>query len=122
PVRDPLAIVRERLEADDLDGADQILSAERAHRDSVELQWLLGALAEKRGNALGALAHYHRATRIAPDRPETHAQLARILALTEQRDAACREARLALLHDPKSAVARAATDAAHCPRAKENHP
>ena len=112
----PLARARRLIDAGDLDGADRLLATERARGDGAQLQSLLGEAALLRGNRLGALAHFHRATRIAPDEADAHARLASMLALIGQRDAACREARTALDRDPRSSIARAATDAARCPK------
>ncbi len=112
--QDALAQARERLYAGDLDAAEKILKSERQRRDSAELQILLGDLAVDQMNPLGALAHYHRATLLAPEQAEAHARLAHHLAMTNQREAACKEARLALARDGKNAIARAAAAAAHC--------
>ena len=111
---DPLAVARRMLESGDLDGASRVLGAQRAARDGHEVQELLGQLALQRGNRLGALAHLHRATKIAPEEAVPHARLASLLALIGQREAACREAHLALARDPRNAVAHGAHAAARC--------
>jgi Flp pilus assembly protein TadD len=110
---DPLVQARRLLDRDDLDGAGRILDAERARHDGTDLQLLLGEVSLRRGNRLGALAHLHRATRLAPDNAEAHARLASLLRLLGQGEHACREARAALSRDPKSSIAIAAANG--CP-------
>jgi Flp pilus assembly protein TadD len=112
--RDPIAAARRLLAAGDLDGAGRVLAEARASSDGTDLQILLGEVALRRGNRLRALAHFHRATRLGAEQAEPHARLAGLLAQLGQRDAACKEARLALARDGKSAAARAAADAARC--------
>jgi tetratricopeptide (TPR) repeat protein len=110
PPPDVLTRARTALDADDLDEAGKLLAEARARGDSVDVQLLLGELAEKRGNRLEALAHLHRATRIAPDQAEPHARLASLLNLLGQAQAACREAKLALGRDGKNSLARVTSD------------
>lgn len=110
----PLEMARRLLNDDDLDSAERLLRRERATRDGLELQLLLGELEERQGNRLGALAHLHRATQLSPKQPEPHARLGALLALLGQREAACREVKMALDLDGKNSIARATADAAGC--------
>jgi hypothetical protein len=110
----PLEMARRFLNEDDLDSAERILRRERAARDGTELQLLLGELEQRQGHRLGALAHLHRATRLAPKQAEPHARLGALLALLGQREAACREVKMALDLDGKNSIARATADATGC--------
>ena len=56
----------------------------------------MSTLAEKRGNRLSALAHLHRATRLAPRDPAPRTRLAALLLRLGQTAEACRQARAAL--------------------------
>ncbi|HEX2569827.1 MAG TPA: protein kinase [Polyangia bacterium] len=110
----PLEMARRLLNADDLESAERILRRERGARDGTDLQLLLGDLEERQGNRLGALAHLHRATQLAPKQPDPHARLGALLALLGQREAACREVKMALDLDGKNSIARATAAAAGC--------
>jgi serine/threonine-protein kinase len=116
PPEAPLTTVTRLLATGDLDGADRLLAQLRAKGDSVELQESLSAAAERRGNRLGALAHLHRATRIAPKDAVARARLAALLVRLGQPAEACRQAQKALALDPK-VDARAVLAQARC---KEN--
>jgi serine/threonine-protein kinase len=80
----------------DLDGADRILTKLRQESDSAGVQQELSDVAERRGNRLSALAHLHRATRLAPRDPAPRARLASLLLRLGQPLEACRQARAAL--------------------------
>ena len=114
PVAEPLKLAHELIDHGDLDGAARILTAERRRQDGTEVHLLLGEVAQAQGNRLRALAHLHRATRLAPDQPDPHARLAALLALLGQREAACQEARLALRQSPEHPSARATLTVAKC--------
>jgi serine/threonine-protein kinase len=100
----------------DLDGADKLLKAARQESDSAELQEAMSEVAEQLGNRLGALAHMHRATSLAPDDPEPRARLAALLLRLGQPAEACRQARaaLALSGGPRSSAARSVLVHARC--------
>jgi serine/threonine-protein kinase len=117
PAKDALTVARGMLDLEDLDGAEEVLTKERAAHNSAALQIVLGDLEIKRSNRLGAQTHYFLATRLAPDEAEPHARLASYLAVVlGQREAACKEAKLALARDGKNAVARSV--ASRCPGLK----
>ena len=111
---DPLVEARRLLESDDFEGADKLLTHERTLHDSLELQLLMGDLAERRSNVVGALAHFAHAARLAPKRAEPHARLASLLVLLGQKKDACNQARAALALDAKNPSARAAATSAGC--------
>jgi serine/threonine protein kinase len=107
PATQPVAAVAEspivrgkRLLAEgDLDAADKILRSAREGADSSELQEAMSEVAEQLGNRLGALAHMHRAVRIAPEDPEPRGRLAALLLRLGQPVEACRQAKKALSQD-----------------------
>ena len=77
----------------------------------------MSEVAEQLGNRLGALAHLHRAIRLAaPDDAEPRARLGALLLRLGQPAEACRQARKALAIDagPRSSSARAVIAHAKC--------
>jgi serine/threonine-protein kinase len=102
----PLDTARRLMTNGDLDGAERLLTKLRQESDSAGVQEAMSALAEKRGNRLSALAHLHRATRLAPRDPAPRTRLAALLLRLGQTAEACRQARAALLlstQDPTDA-------------------
>jgi serine/threonine-protein kinase len=92
----PLDTARRLVASGDLDGAEKILDKLRHEDDSAAVQEMMSSCAEKRGNRLGALAHLHRATRLAPRDPAPRTRLAALLLRLGQPAEACRQARAAL--------------------------
>jgi eukaryotic-like serine/threonine-protein kinase len=92
----PLDTARRLASTGDLDGADRILAKLRQEADSAPVQEEMSNVAERRGNRLSALAHLHRATRLAPRDPAPRAELAALLLRLGQPLEACRQARAAL--------------------------
>jgi serine/threonine protein kinase len=104
------------LSEGDLDGADKVLRAARTQGDSPELQEAMSEVAEQLGNRLGALAHMHRATHLAPNDAEPRARLAALLLRLGQAAEACRQAQLALKLDAgaRATAARSVITHARC--------
>jgi serine/threonine protein kinase len=115
-VETPLVRAKKLIAEGDLDGADKVLRAARATGDSAELQEAMSEVAEQLGNRLGALAHMHRATRLAPGDAEPRARLAALLLRLGQPAEACRQAQLALKLDtgPRATAARSVITHARC--------
>jgi len=112
----PLLQGKRLLSEGDLDGADKVLRAARESNDSAELQEAMSEVAEQLGNRLGALAHMHRAIKLAPDDAEPRARLGALLLRLGQPAEACRQAKKALSLDagPRSSSARAVIAHAKC--------
>ncbi len=112
----PLVRGKPLLSEGDLDGADKVLRAARESSDSAELQEAMSEVAEQLGNRLGALAHMHRAIKLAPDDAEPRARLGALLLRLGQPAEACRQAKRALSLDagPRSSSARAVIAHAKC--------
>ncbi|HEY2745858.1 MAG TPA: serine/threonine-protein kinase [Polyangia bacterium] len=112
----PLVQGKRLLAEGDLDGADKVLRTARESTDSSELQEAMSEVAEQLGNRLGALAHMHRAIKLAPDDAEPRARLGALLLRLGQPAEACRQARRALSLDagPRSSSARAVISHAKC--------
>jgi serine/threonine protein kinase len=119
PPESPLVRGKRLLAEGDLDGADKVLRAARDSGDSTELQEAMAETAEQLGNRLGALAHLHRAVRLAPTDAEPRARLAALLLRLGQPGEACRQARKALALDdgPRATAARAIVTHVKCPSA-----
>ncbi len=112
----PLVQGKRLLIEGDLDGADKVLRTARETTDSSELQEAMSEVAEQLGNRLGALAHMHRAIKLAPDDAEPRARLGALLLRLGQPAEACRQAKKALSLDagPRSSSARAVIAHAKC--------
>jgi serine/threonine-protein kinase len=112
----PLTHGKRLISEGDLDGADKVLRAARAQGDSPELQEAMSEVAEQLGNRLGALAHMHRATHLAPNDAEPRARLAALLLRLGQPAEACRQAQLALKLDAgaRATAARSVITHARC--------
>lgn len=64
-----LALATQRLQSDDLDGAERaVRAAQKAAPQSADVQTLLAVLADRHGQAKQAGEHYRRATELAPGR------------------------------------------------------
>jgi Flp pilus assembly protein TadD len=76
----------------------------------------MSEVAEQLGNRLGALAHMHRATHLAPSDAEPRARLAALLLRLGQPAEACRQAQLALKLDAgaRATAARSVISHARC--------
>jgi Flp pilus assembly protein TadD len=112
----PLVQGKRLLSEGDLDGAEKVLRAARETTDSAELQEAMSEVAEQLGNRLGALAHMHRAIKLAPDDAEPRARLGALLLRLGQPAEACRQAKKALSLDagPRSSSARSVVAHAKC--------
>jgi serine/threonine protein kinase len=112
----PLLRGKRLLSEGDLDGADKVLRTARESSDSAELQEAMSEVNEQLGNRLGALAHMHRAIRLAPEDAEPRARLGALLLRLGQPAEACRQSKKALSIDagPRSSSARAVIAHAKC--------
>lgn len=64
-----MALATQRLQSDDLDGAERaVRAAQKAAPQSADVQTLLAVLADRHGQAKQAGEHYRRATELAPGR------------------------------------------------------
>jgi tetratricopeptide (TPR) repeat protein len=96
------------LQPADLASVDSYLQRARQAGDSARVQEALSRLAELRGNRLAALAHQHRAARLADKDAAPRAHLAALLSRLGQSEEACRQAERALTLHPNAASRSAA--------------